>query len=121
MSRFSVNEQDVKALNLPGRDWKMLIDHKMGCRNICFGIAEFPPYEKPDAHVHAAEEEIIYILSGKGIMEMDGEIINLLPGVAVYMPPGKEHRVENTGDETLKLITLFSPPVVPGSYDPKEA
>ncbi len=42
-------------------------------------------------------------------------------GVAVYIPPGLAHQIRVDGDEPLRLVTLFSPPVTPGAYDPKSA
>ena len=41
------------------------------------------------------------------------------PGTCVYVPPGVEHSINNTGDEVLKVVYVFSPPVVQGSYDRK--
>ena len=106
--------------NLPGRDWFYLLGpQNSGAQNLVFGLAEFPAGTLASAHSHAIEEEIIYILSGAGALLADGQEVALEPGVAVYIPPGLTHRIRADGDQPLKLVTLFSPPVTPGAYDPK--
>ena len=78
----------------------------------------FPAGTLAAAHVHAAEEEIIYILSGAGAILAGEQEIRLEPGVAVFIPPGQMHRIRADEGEPLRLVTLFSPPVTPGAYDP---
>ncbi len=105
--------------HLPGRDWFYLLGpQNSAARNLVFGLAEFPAHTLAAAHVHAAEEEIIFILSGAGAILAEEQEIALDPGVAIFIPPGLMHQIRADGPEPLKLITLFSPPVVPGAYDP---
>ena len=40
--------------------------------------------------------------------------------MAVLVPPGTFHATEADGPEPLELLCLFSPPVVPGSYEKKD-
>ncbi len=106
--------------HLPGRDWYYLLGPQNSqARNLAFGLAEFPAGTVAGAHTHQAEEEIIYILSGQGTISAAGKEARLEPGVAVFIPPGLEHQIRVEGSEPLKLATLFSPPVVPGAYDPR--
>jgi mannose-6-phosphate isomerase-like protein (cupin superfamily) len=42
---------------------------------------------------------------------------DLEPGVSVFIPVGTFHATESDGPEPLELVCLFSPPVVPGSYE----
>jgi len=105
--------------NLPGRDWFYLLGPQNSqARNLVFGLAEFPGGTLAGVHVHEAEEEIIYILSGEGAIISGEEEVPLEPGVAVFIPPGLSHQIRVDGEEPLKLVTLFSPPVTPGAYDP---
>jgi quercetin dioxygenase-like cupin family protein len=106
--------------HLPGRDWYYLLGPQNSqARNLAFGLAEFPGGTLAAAHTHAAEEEIIYILAGQGAILAGEQQAPLQPGVAVYIPPGLAHQIRADGDEPLRLVTLFSPPVTPGAYDPK--
>jgi len=116
-----VKEQDVNALQLPGRNWKKLIGPNDGnCSNMIMGIVSFPPGSDPGTHRHEVEEEIIYVVSGHGETNVGGKVYPLAPGVAVFTEPGVEHGVKTLGDEPLVLVSVFSPPVKPGSYDKKK-
>lgn len=107
--------------HLPGRDWYYLLGPQNSqAKNLVFGLAEFPAGTLAAAHTHAAEEEIIYILSGTGAIIAQGTETRLEPGVAVYIPPGLAHQIRADAGEPLKLVTLFSPPVTPGAYDPHQ-
>ena len=107
--------------HLPGRDWYYLLGPlNSAARNLVFGLAEFPAGTLAAAHTHATEEEIIYILSGAGAILSGEQEIRLEPGVAVFIPPALPHQIRADGPEPLKLVTLFSPPVTPGVYDPSK-
>ncbi|NWF92700.1 MAG: cupin domain-containing protein [Syntrophaceae bacterium] len=117
---YYVREKDEAGISLPGRVWKKLIGPENGgCQNMIFGVVSFPPGSNPGTHAHPAEEEIIYVLSGRGETEVGGKIYPLEPGVAVFTEPGVEHGVKTLGSEPLVLVSVFSPPVKPGSYDRK--
>jgi quercetin dioxygenase-like cupin family protein len=115
------HEQDCRVINLPGRDWFYLLGpQNSSAKNLAFGVATFPPDSKAPAHTHDTQEEIIFILSGRGKFVTAERTVALEPGTAIFIPPGSPHQIVVTGDETIKLVTVFSPPVVPGAYDPKE-
>lgn len=106
--------------NLPGRDWYYLLGpQNCQTKNLAFGLAEFPTDTQAPAHIHQ-EEEIIYILSGNGIVITEEGETPLEPGLAIFIPPGLSHKIRVTGEQPLKLVTLFSPPVTPGAYDPNK-
>jgi len=119
MGKYTIHEDLIKAVSLPGRDHKMIIGpQKFGSsQNMCFGVAEFPARTHAPGHVHQNEEEIIYIISGKGEMYFDGVPEELKPGVCVYVPSGVVHSINNTSNSILKMAYVFSPPVEQGSYD----
>ncbi|HID86087.1 MAG TPA: cupin domain-containing protein [Anaerolineae bacterium] len=119
---FVAHESDCRVYHLPGRDWFYLIGpDNSDTQNLTFGLAEFPAGSQPAAHTHDLQEEIIFILSGQGRFITPEREEALTPGTAVFIPPGLEHRLAVEGDEPLKLVTVFSPPVTPGAYDPKRA
>ncbi|EDX71135.1 Cupin domain protein [Coleofasciculus chthonoplastes PCC 7420] len=56
-------------------------------------------------HSHYREEEWIYILSGKGIAEIDGEEFEVISGDFMGFPtPSVAHHLRNTGDEDLVYL-----------------
>ena len=59
-----------------------------------------------DSHSHP-EEEICYALSGRGMLYGGGEPVYIDQNVAVYLAPGLEHWVENTGESPLRFVSLL--------------
>jgi quercetin dioxygenase-like cupin family protein len=113
-----VHVDEVEGIKLPGRVWKRLISPEHGpSKNMVLGVVVFPPGSDPGIHSHEGEEEIIYVLSGRGEIKVGDKVMPLEPGVAVFTEPGLEHGVRNSGEVELILISVFSPPVIPGSYD----
>jgi mannose-6-phosphate isomerase-like protein (cupin superfamily) len=103
---------------LPGRNWFYLLGpQNSGAQNLVFGLADFPGGTLAAPHTHEAEEEILYVISGTGAIIAEEEEIRFEPGVAVLIPPGVPHQIRVDGEETLRVVTVFSPPVIPGSYD----
>jgi mannose-6-phosphate isomerase-like protein (cupin superfamily) len=62
------------------------------------------------------EEEVLYVVSGRGALVCDGEPHPLEQGSYVFIPPGVEHFVRNDGAEPLTFFYAFSPPVVIGTW-----
>jgi quercetin dioxygenase-like cupin family protein len=110
---------DGVLYRLPGRDWRLVLGPQTGsAERMTMSIASFPPGSAPPPHTHAAEEEVVYVISGRGSLHAPGGPYPLEPGVCFSVPPGVEHGAVCTGDEPLDLLCVFSPPVTPGSYDP---
>ncbi|UUX91329.1 cupin domain-containing protein [Methanoplanus endosymbiosus] len=71
--------------------------------------AVVPAYEKTVPHRLKESSEVYYILSGKGIMHIDGEEAEVYPGQAVYIPPGAVQYIENSGDSDLIFLAIADP------------
>lgn len=113
---YAVHESDVQSKAFPGRNVLELLTADLGCKNICMGVSIFPPRAHAPGHIHETEEEGVYILEGHGRMHVGDCVEEIRPGTGVYIPPGVEHSVENTGNEPIKLVFAFSPPVIIGAY-----
>jgi mannose-6-phosphate isomerase-like protein (cupin superfamily) len=59
-------------------------------------------------HAHEGNEEIYYIISGKGIMVVDSEEREVKAGDAIVTYGGSSHGLINTGDENLKILVFES-------------
>jgi len=71
------------------------------------GIYRLAPGE-PDLQQPHTEDEIYYVLSGEGMIVMDGAKTPVHPGSLVFVPKGQEHRFTDypTG---LTLLVVFAP------------
>lgn len=113
-----VARDEAEHVPLPGRDWYSYIQPgNSPARNLSVGLSVFPAGSRPDGHVHDAEEETIFVVGGRGRLVTSEATADLAPGVAVFIPVGTFHATESDGPEPLELVCLFSPPVVPGSYE----
>ena len=60
-------------------------------------------------HYHRLTEEIYYITHGVGRIRIEGELRDVAPGDAVAIPPGKRHKLWNTGQQQLRLLCCCAP------------
>jgi mannose-6-phosphate isomerase-like protein (cupin superfamily) len=59
-------------------------------------------------HVHDNEEEIYYILKGKGLVMDDGEPVEVNVGDAILTRDGAGHSIENIGDVDLEFMAIIN-------------
>jgi mannose-6-phosphate isomerase-like protein (cupin superfamily) len=57
------------------------------------------------------EDEIYYVLSGRGTMTIDGKAFDVGPGDAVLTRPGSSHGLKQTGAEDLVIMINYEQPV----------
>ena len=115
-----LNEDKIEAKALPGRKHKMVFgpyEGQLNSEKMSGGVAWFPPNAQAPVHVHEKEEEIIYILSGYGAIYFEGEPEDVKVGDFVSIPMGVKHSIRSDSAEEMKLLYVFVPPVVQGSYD----
>lgn len=78
-------------------------------RNQSLAEARVPVGGSTMEHYHARAEEIYFITHGTGRMRIEGEARDVKPGDAVAIPPGKKHKLFNTGREVLRLLCCCAP------------
>jgi quercetin dioxygenase-like cupin family protein len=67
------------------------------------------PGEGPPVHVHADEDEFIYVIEGR-LRFILGEAMHAAPaGSFVFIPKGLPHTWQNVGDETARFLFVFTP------------
>jgi mannose-6-phosphate isomerase-like protein (cupin superfamily) len=74
-----------------------------------FRISCFQPRASAEAHTHEEAENIYYILKGRGVVVLDGQEHLVEPHMIVFMPPGVEHSIMNTGYEDLIYVFVAAP------------
>lgn len=86
----------------------MLAPDTKNVPEITFSHAIIYPKSKTDYHAHD-RPELILILSGRGLSVCDGKEIPIEPDMALWVKAGEMHQVINTGEESIKLATVFVP------------
>lgn len=71
--------------------------------------AVVPPGGRTQIHRHHRTEEIYWIISGTGVMWMDGHQRSIGPGDAIAIPPGVLHGLINPSNEPLRLLCCCAP------------
>ena len=56
------------------------------------------------------EDEIYYVLSGRGVMTLDGKPVEVGPGTAILTRPGSSHGLKQTGTEDLVIMINYEAP-----------
>ncbi len=82
----------------------------VGSKHFDFRISSYQPRGYCACHTHKVQEQIYYVLQGKGLMELDGEKCVVDPHTVIHIPPGVEHAISNTGLEDLVFFVITSPP-----------
>lgn len=62
------------------------------------------PGETVPAHTHHDEDQVYWVASGEGFVELDGVRTNVAAGSAVLIPLGTEHLITNTGSTVLDYV-----------------
>jgi mannose-6-phosphate isomerase-like protein (cupin superfamily) len=71
--------------------------------------ARLPAGASTQEHYHAKTEEIYYITAGQGRIRIEQETADVKAGDAIAIPPGKRHKLWNTGSEALRLLCCCAP------------
>src|SRR5438552_18835432 len=108
---------DVKNLNeVPafitkdGSEIRELLAYRNSAiRNQSLAEARLPVGSSTQEHYHPKAEEIYYITRGTGRIRIEGEMREVKAGDAIAIPPGKKHKLWNTGGERLRLLCCCSP------------
>lgn len=53
--------------------------------------------------------EVYYFLAGRGVFRVGDESAAVEPGMVVYVPPGVEQSLENTGTARIEFLCLVDP------------
>jgi quercetin dioxygenase-like cupin family protein len=101
------------ALGAPVR--RLIHPKTVGSDQLGVSICDMPPGSRVRRHRHIYEEAY-FVISGAGRMYLEGEPgdIELVPGLLVYVAPGRVHGQVNDGAEQLRILCSMSPPPVEG-------
>jgi putative monooxygenase len=98
---------------IPPRVSKLLLAPKFGgVNNVSMGMNITEVGSMIPDHKHDESEEVLFLISGRAKIVIDGEgEWEIGPETAFYSPLGKTHRVENIGDEPLRIVWVYCPPL----------
>jgi len=105
------NLTEVPAFTtVDGSEIRELLAHRNSClRNQSLAEARLQPGQRTTPHYHPRAEEIYYITTGRGKMQIDGELTEVGPGDAIAIPPGAVHQITNIGPDLLAFLCCCAP------------
>jgi len=53
------------------------------------------------------EDEVYYVLSGRGVMTLDDKPVDVGPGTAILTRPGSSHGLKQAGNEDLVILIAY--------------
>lgn len=98
-----------------GRIFELIKPHNSAAKLVSCVLAHILPGMSTLHHHHTSGEEIYFVVSGTGIIQLENKTSPIHPGFTVHIPPGASHVVENTGTTVLSLFVVNTPP-----YDPDQ-
>jgi mannose-6-phosphate isomerase-like protein (cupin superfamily) len=109
--------------NIAEVEWRQFPDHfggalskplvkpeTAGSRHIDYRISMYQPMAFVKLHKHKVQEQVYHVLEGEGLMEIDGERRVVRRHDVIFLPPGVEHAISNTGLVDLVFLVVTSPP-----------
>jgi mannose-6-phosphate isomerase-like protein (cupin superfamily) len=79
-------------------------------KNLQLVLMTLQPGDEIGEEVHEDRDQFFRIEDGRGTVYIDGAPNQVEDDFAVIVPAGARHNVVNTGDEPLKLYTIYGPP-----------
>jgi mannose-6-phosphate isomerase-like protein (cupin superfamily) len=72
-----------------------------------------PPGEEIGEEVHEHVDQILLFIDGEGEAVLEGQRSDVRPNDLVLVKAGTRHNFINTGDRSLRLVTVYAPPEHP--------
>lgn len=107
-----VNAFEVKGVKVPAPCERIIkVIFAPDLNNVpeaTFSLALIQPNAHTDYHTHD-RPELIYVVYGWGEAVIEGKVVPIGPDSAIWSPAGEKHQIRNTGDDMLKVATVFVP------------
>jgi quercetin dioxygenase-like cupin family protein len=106
-----ISDCDVPMMDVEWGRTKVLVGKGSAAQAPLFmmKITEYMPGHAHDWHGHP-QDEVIFVLSGRGFTETSEGKQEIVPGDMVYVPADVTHATYNPHVEPLRAIIIKSPP-----------
>ena len=107
---FVVAAGDVEGERRPG-DTALVtttIGREQGCERLQQRLVRFAP-GRSAAQRHEALDDVLFVVSGHGTLELDGEAHPLEPDTGAFVAAGETAVVENPGPDDLVVVAVLAP------------
>ena len=99
--------ESVKAdTKSPGVKMRVVIGPEQSAPNFVMRVIDLAPGASPHYHAHPWEHEV-YVLAGKGELQGENSVTELVEGNVIYIAPNEPHGLSNPGDVPFRFICLI--------------
>jgi mannose-6-phosphate isomerase-like protein (cupin superfamily) len=98
---------DIEQLTEDNEDFRRVL---YTGKHLQLVLMALKPGEDIGEEVHDDRDQFFRVEQGVGDVLIDGQRHAIKDDDAIIVPAGARHNVVNTGDESLKLYTLYGPP-----------
>lgn len=119
---MSKDKREPFIRNIAEVPWRQFPDHfggalskplvmpeTAGSRQIDYRISMYQPMAYVARHKHKVQEQIYHVLEGEGLMEIGDRKQVVRRHDVIFVPPGVEHAISNTGLVDLVFLVVTSP------------
>ena len=78
--------------------------------NLQLVLMALKPGQDIGAETHATHDQFFRVEQGKGEVVIDGVTHKIKSGTGIVVPAGALHNLVNTGDEAMRVYTIYGPP-----------
>ena len=105
-----LHEDELEAIRDEGdtATTRVSFDSSNGCEHLEQRLIRFTPGRSRDRSVER-RQEVLFVVSGYGELELDGEAHALGPNTGVFIAPGETYAVQNPGPEELLVVSVLAP------------
>lgn len=87
----------------------LVMPETAGTRHLDYRISMYQPMAHVAKHSHKVQEQVYHVIEGEGMMEIDGKKHVVRKHDVIFLPPGIEHDIQNTGLVDLVFLVITSP------------
>jgi quercetin dioxygenase-like cupin family protein len=87
----------------------LVMPETAGSQHIDYRISMYQPMAYVKLHKHKVQEQVYQVLEGEGLMQIDGNDRVVRRGDYIFLPPGVDHSISNTGLTDLIFLVVTSP------------
>ena len=98
---------DIEVLTEENADFRRVL---YSGKNLQLVLMAIQPGEEIGEETHDDRDQFFRVEKGEGEVWIDGHRSKIKSDDAVIVPAGARHNIVNTGDEALRLYTIYSPP-----------
>jgi mannose-6-phosphate isomerase-like protein (cupin superfamily) len=98
---------DIVTLATQNSFFRRVVETGEHCQVVLMSI---PPSGEIGEEIHDEVDQVLVFVAGAGEAVLEGERSAVGPGRLVFVPSGTKHNFVNSGEEDLKLYTVYAPP-----------